>query len=79
MCRYHGSKKAAEAKLPFDAGFESVSIVAAIGPGVKGESPRGVSAVFELYYYLDLSHILPCVCLSCIHAQGLLSEIVWLP
>lgn len=36
--RYHGSKKAAEARLPFDAGFESVSVVAAVGPGVRGFS-----------------------------------------
>lgn len=35
--RYHGSKTAAEAKLPFDAGFETVSVVAAVGPDVKGQ------------------------------------------
>uniref|UniRef100_A0A7R9V375 Enoyl reductase (ER) domain-containing protein n=1 Tax=Chlamydomonas euryale TaxID=1486919 RepID=A0A7R9V375_9CHLO len=34
--RYYGSKKAAEAKLPFDAGFESVSVVAAVGAGTAG-------------------------------------------
>lgn len=39
--RYHGSKKAAEAKLPFDAGFETVSVVAAIGLGVKGMNGIG--------------------------------------
>ncbi|KAG1673072.1 hypothetical protein FOA52_013141 [Chlamydomonas sp. UWO 241] len=46
--RYHGSKKAAEAKLPFDAGFESVSIVAAVGPGVSGFVPG--DAVASLTY-----------------------------
>ncbi|GAX83190.1 hypothetical protein CEUSTIGMA_g10616.t1 [Chlamydomonas eustigma] len=34
--RYHGSKKAAEAKLPYDSGFESVAVVAAVATGVQG-------------------------------------------
>jgi hypothetical protein len=34
--RYFGGGRAAEARLPFDAGFESVGVVAAVGPGVAG-------------------------------------------
>jgi NADPH:quinone reductase-like Zn-dependent oxidoreductase len=34
--RYFGGGVAAEKKLPFDAGFESVGVVAALGPGVSG-------------------------------------------
>ena len=34
--RYFGGGAAAEARLPFDAGFESVGVVAAVGPGVSG-------------------------------------------
>ncbi len=37
-CRYFGSRKEAEAKLPFDAGFEAVGLVAAMGDEVKGGS-----------------------------------------
>lgn len=36
--RYFGGAAAAEKRLPFDAGFESVGVVAALGPGVSGES-----------------------------------------
>lgn len=34
--RYFGGGAAAEARLPFDAGFEAVGVVAAVGPGVTG-------------------------------------------
>ncbi|PSC71056.1 zinc-binding alcohol dehydrogenase domain-containing 2 [Micractinium conductrix] len=34
--RYFGSKAAAEKRLPFDAGFEAVGVVAAAAPGVAG-------------------------------------------
>ncbi len=34
--RYFGSSAAAEARLPFDAGFEAVGVVAAVGAGVAG-------------------------------------------
>jgi NADPH:quinone reductase-like Zn-dependent oxidoreductase len=37
--RYFGGVKAATAMLPFDAGFESVGVVAAVGPGVEGLRP----------------------------------------
>eukprot|EP00967_Tisochrysis_lutea_P036274 scaffold43638_cov22-Tisochrysis_lutea.AAC.5 len=33
---YHASLAEAQSRLPFDSGFESVSIVAAVGPGVQG-------------------------------------------
>lgn len=33
-CRYHASIADAQASLPYDSGFESVNIVAAVGPGV---------------------------------------------
>lgn len=37
--RYLGSPAKAQALLPFDCGFESVNVVAAVGEGVKGELP----------------------------------------
>ncbi len=37
--RYFGGAAAAEKRLPFDAGFESVGVVAALGPGVSGDFP----------------------------------------
>lgn len=37
--RYSGSPAEAAAKLPFDAGFESVGVVAAVGPGVADLKP----------------------------------------
>lgn len=36
IVRYHGKRSAAEAALPFDAGFESVGVVVATGPEVAG-------------------------------------------
>lgn len=33
-CRYHGSTAAAQAALPYDAGFESVGVVVAAAPDV---------------------------------------------
>lgn len=36
-CRYFGSTAEAERRLPFDAGFEAVGVVAAVGPDVEGE------------------------------------------
>jgi NADPH:quinone reductase-like Zn-dependent oxidoreductase len=35
--RYHSSKAEAERQLPFDAGFETVGVVAAVGEGVTGQ------------------------------------------
>ena len=37
--RYFGSAAEAEKRLPFDAGFEAVGVVAAVGPGVEGAAP----------------------------------------
>ncbi|GLC40673.1 hypothetical protein PLESTB_000034100 [Pleodorina starrii] len=37
--RYHSSRSEAESQLPFDAGFESVSVVVAVGEGVKDFAP----------------------------------------
>lgn len=34
--RYFGSPEESAKLLPFDAGFEAVGVVAAVGPGVKG-------------------------------------------
>lgn len=36
ICRYFGSTAAAEKKLPFEAGFEAVGVVAAAAPDVQG-------------------------------------------
>ena len=36
-CRYFGSTAEAERRLPFDAGFEAVGVVAVVGPEVEGE------------------------------------------
>jgi NADPH:quinone reductase-like Zn-dependent oxidoreductase/short-subunit dehydrogenase len=38
--RYFGGAKKAAALLPFDAGFESVGVVAALGPGVADAHPE---------------------------------------
>ena len=35
--RYFGSIKESESRLPFDAGFEAVGVIAAVGEGVPGE------------------------------------------
>jgi len=37
--RYFGSAAEAEKRLPFDAGFEAVGVVAAVGPDVEGAAP----------------------------------------
>ncbi|KAG2434043.1 hypothetical protein HXX76_007771 [Chlamydomonas incerta] len=37
--RYHASKAEAQSKLPYDAGFESVNVVLAAAPDVKGYRP----------------------------------------
>ena len=39
VSRYFGSTKVAEAKLPFEAGFEAVGVVAAAAPDVQGIVP----------------------------------------
>lgn len=44
--RYHASKAEAESKLPFDAGFEAVGVIAEVGEGVNGRS--GVSGACTL-------------------------------
>lgn len=49
-CRYFGSRKEAAARLPFDAGFESASVVVAAGPGVTG-------ALARLHAHVRLKHL----------------------
>lgn len=53
--RYHASKAEAESKLPFDAGFEAVGVIADVGEGVNGRfgifsactlSGAGLSCIF---------------------------------
>ena len=43
--RYHSSRKEAEQQLPFDAGFETVGVVAAVGDGVAGGGPTAAEGV----------------------------------
>ena len=43
--RYFGGAKQAASKLPFDAGFESVGVVAAVGGGVKLQSGQPVATL----------------------------------
>ena len=43
--RYFGGAKQAASKLPFDAGFESVGVVAALGGGVKLQSGQPVATL----------------------------------
>ncbi|KAG2501548.1 hypothetical protein HYH03_000055 [Edaphochlamys debaryana] len=45
--RYHASKAEALSKLPFDAGFESVNVVMAVGEGVKGFVPGDAMAALS--------------------------------
>jgi len=45
--RYFGGAKAASARLPFDAGFEAVGVVAAMGEGCRGLSVGSPVAVME--------------------------------
>ena len=45
--RYFGGAKAASARLPFDAGFEAVGVVAAVGEGCRGLSVGAPVAVME--------------------------------
>lgn len=45
--RYFGGAKAASARLPFDAGFEAVGVVAAVGEGCRGLSVGAPIAVME--------------------------------
>lgn len=45
--RYFGSRDAAQALLPFTAGFESVGVVAALGEGVKGWAIGDVAGSFS--------------------------------
>lgn len=42
--RYFGSVKESEKRLPFNAGFEAVGIVAAVGEGVSGAQAFTVAA-----------------------------------
>eukprot|EP00850_Spirogloea_muscicola_P014689 SM000107S14055 [mRNA] locus=s107:252682:258978:+ [translate_table: standard] len=48
--RYFGSKEEAEKLLPFDAGFEAVGIIVAVGEGVKGPGLTVNSPVATLSY-----------------------------
>ncbi len=43
--RYFGSAAEAEKRLPFDAGFEAVGVVAAVGPGVEGATLTGYHTI----------------------------------
>ncbi|MEW5301521.1 MAG: hypothetical protein WDW36_004378 [Sanguina aurantia] len=45
--RYHASKAEAESKLPFDAGFEAVGVIAEVGEGVNGLSAGDSVAVMS--------------------------------
>lgn len=38
--RYFGSPEKSAERLPFDAGFEAVGVVAGVGPGVKGRNAK---------------------------------------
>lgn len=58
--RYQASIAEAQASLPFDAGFEAVGAVAAVGPQVTGE--------FTLLPAFALLH---CLCVSCNSIWGI--------
>ncbi|KXZ55591.1 hypothetical protein GPECTOR_2g1141 [Gonium pectorale] len=45
--RYHANRAEAESKLPFDAGFESVNVVVAVGEGVQGFAPGDCMAALS--------------------------------
>ena len=46
--RYFGSPEESAKLLPFDAGFEAVGVVAAVGPNVTGECHKTTGAVGTL-------------------------------
>eukprot|EP00850_Spirogloea_muscicola_P020134 SM000208S06304 [mRNA] locus=s208:29820:35880:+ [translate_table: standard] len=54
--RYFGSKEEAEKLLPFDAGFEAVGIIVAVGEGVKGPGLTVNSPVATLSYGAFAEH-----------------------
>ena len=55
--RYHASVEQAQASLPFDAGFEAVGAVAAVGPQVSGTA---VVAPTQHACFLFLSGVMQC-------------------
>jgi NADPH:quinone reductase-like Zn-dependent oxidoreductase len=59
VCRYFNSPQEAKAKLPFDAGFESVGVVAAVGAGVTGGvGRRGVAYATRPMMGTCMKHLL---------------------
>lgn len=49
-----GSEAVAREKLPFDAGFEAVGVVAAVGPSVSGACLSPLCSLHALpYLYLS--------------------------
>ena len=61
--RYHASVEQAQASLPFDAGFEAVGAVAAVGPQVSGTSqaplPQSCLLAFSFWHHALQTQI-PC-------------------
>jgi NADPH:quinone reductase-like Zn-dependent oxidoreductase len=61
--RYFGKPSDAAAALPFDAGFESVGVVAAVGEGVSGLAPGSCVATmspgFSEYGITAAKHVMP--------------------
>lgn len=67
--RYQASIAEAQASLPFDAGFEAVGAVAAVGPQVSGVPNLTAFASFLLHNWFPFSlsivgTVLPLLCAS---------------
>jgi Zn-dependent alcohol dehydrogenase len=64
VLRYFNSPQEAQAKLPFDAGFESVGVVTAVGAGVTGAVATGrvaddwlaTAGGVQYYIWYDICH-----------------------
>lgn len=53
--RYHASVAEAASQLPYAAGFEAVSVVAAVGPGVRGYAPGQAVATMTAGSFAELT------------------------
>uniref|UniRef100_A0A1D2A4L5 Enoyl reductase (ER) domain-containing protein n=1 Tax=Auxenochlorella protothecoides TaxID=3075 RepID=A0A1D2A4L5_AUXPR len=62
--KYHASTAAAEAQLPFPSGFEAVSVVAEVGPGVKHPRPGQAVATMVSGSFSDYTLVPARACLD---------------
>ncbi len=80
--RYQASIAEAEASLPFDAGFEAVGAVAAVGPQVSGTIALTLPYSIQAHqqwtcYFLRLSHMCN-IAICCVMSLSAI-ELHWVP